>query len=267
MVAIPTFQLGDSITDAQRDALNEVGAIRFKGVASPEEVRQIQAAVDRLSDHWVQTERDKVNGVPIKYGTHPDGSQYVQRFAFSSQHSDVIQSFVLDPRFESVRRLCGEDCRVGVDEKDGVVINHYRNEPGSRYKALGWHTDGLRDLFYGRLPGPMWNVGFYIDDSPREKGALRLIPGSHRQGFWSMLTRKRYFLDHGDDPEEVCLEAEAGDLTIHDGRLWHRVGRAELEGEASMRRTMYVPYISGPYEPKTDSSPTPLYHYLQWITG
>ena len=113
------------------------------------------------------------------------------------------------------------------------------------------------------------SVGKPIYDEPttKESGALRLIPGSHRQGFWSMLTRKRYFLDHGDDPEEVCLEAEAGDLTIHDGRLWHRVGRAELEGEASMRRTMYVPYISGPYEPKTDSSPTPLYHYLQWITG
>src|SRR5262249_57843899 len=111
------------------------------------------------------------------------------------------------------------------------------------------------------------NVGFYLDDSPLAKGGLRVIPGSHEQGLWSMLTRKRYFLDHRPDPDEVAIEAEAGDLTIHDGRLWHRVARASETGEASRRRVMYLPLMNGPVKLKDDSSPTPFYFRLRKLAG
>lgn len=167
-----------------------------------------------------------------------------------------------DKRFEPIRQLVGADARVGEHEKDGVVITTYVNEPGSIYPQLGWHTDGLRDLFYLRMPQQMMNVGLHLDRCTRENGGLRLIPGSHKQGFWSMCFRKPYFVSHKPDPEEICVETEPGDLTIHDGRLWHRVARSRFEGEASLRRTMYVPYLTGPYEPKTEESPTPAYHAL-----
>jgi hypothetical protein len=264
---IPRFELREAKIDEWRRAFDDVGALHFPGVATPPEVRRLQEAADSVSDEMVRRAVDKVNGIPIKYGTHPDGRRYVQRAAFSTLFSDVIHDFVHDPRFEPVRELCGADARIGDREKDGVVINHYRNEPGSRYVRLGWHTDGLRDVFYGRLPGPMYNVGYYVDDSLADRGCLRFLPGSHRQGLLSMAFRKLYFLDHRDDPEEVMLEARAGDLTVHDGRLWHRVARASATGDASQRRTMYVPYLQGPYEPKDERSPTPLYHYLQRLTG
>lgn len=264
---IPTFTLSEEGLPQYRKALDEVGAVRFENFATAEEVVALQQAWQELSDDFVLHGRDVVNGIPIKYGQQPNGRRYVNRFAFSSLYSSVIREFIEDDRFELIRRLCGADIRIAQNEKDGVVINCYRNEPGSRYKALGWHTDGLRDIFYGRMPGPMYNVGYYFDDSPAEKGALRLIPGSHRQGLLSMLFKKPYFVDHRDDPEEVMLEAKAGDLTIHDGRLWHRVGRASVFGDASLRRTMYIPFLNGPYEPKDENSPTPLYHHLQRITG
>jgi hypothetical protein len=56
-------------------------------------------------------------------------------------------------------------------------------------------------------------------------------------------------------------------VTVHDGRLWHRVARATVTGDASQRRTLYVPYLKGPYEPKDEGSPTPFYHRLQRLTG
>lgn len=264
---IPTFELGDEITDEHRQALDEVGALVFKRFASPEQIAVLRDAWDALCHDFVEQGRTHVNGTPIKFGARPDGSRYVQRFAFASLFSDEIRAFVQSDRFEPVRHICGDDMRLGEDEKDGVVINCYRNEPGSRYKRLGWHTDGLRDVFLGQPLRPMYNVGLYLDDSPRAKGALRLIPGSHRQGRWSMVFRKWYFVDHSTDPDEVVLEADAGDLTIHDGRLWHRVAAAELEGEASTRRTMYLPFINGPYAPRTEKSRTPVYHRFQWITG
>jgi ectoine hydroxylase-related dioxygenase (phytanoyl-CoA dioxygenase family) len=136
---------------------------------------------------------------------------------------------------------------------------------------LGWHTDGLRDLFYLRLPGPMLNVGLHLDHCPAENGGLRLIPGSHRQGFWSMCFRKPYFVYHRPDPEEILVETQPGDLTLHDGRLWHRVAQSTRTGWPSLRRSIYVPYLRGEYAPKTESSPTPLYHHigrlLRWFRG
>ena len=61
-----------------------------------------------------------------------------------------------------------------------------------------------------------------------------------------MCFRKPYFVSHGEDPAEVCVETEPGDLTVHDGRLWHRVARSQLHGRASLRRSMYLPYLTGP---------------------
>jgi phytanoyl-CoA hydroxylase len=167
---------------------------------------------------------------------------------------------VRDPRFLPIRELIGKDTRVGDREKDGVVVNRYLNAPGSVHPKLGWHTDGLRDLFYLRMPKQMLNIGLHFDRVRAEDGGLRLLPGTHTQGFLSMCFRKRYFVDHTPDPDEIAIETEPGDLTVHDGRLWHRVQLSPHTGARSIRRTMYVPYLTDAYQPKNDRSPMPLYH-------
>jgi ectoine hydroxylase-related dioxygenase (phytanoyl-CoA dioxygenase family) len=77
-----------------------------------------------------------------------------------------------------------------------------------------------------------------------------------------MCFRKPYFVSHRPDPDEFVVETQPGDLTVHDGRLWHRVARSQRTGPASLRRSMYVPYLTGPYEPKNERSRTPAYHHL-----
>jgi ectoine hydroxylase-related dioxygenase (phytanoyl-CoA dioxygenase family) len=112
----------------------------------------------------------------------------------------------------------------------------------------------------------MLNIGLHLDRCTTVNGGLRLIPGSHTQGFLSMCFRKPYFVWHRPDPAEHCVETEPGDLTVHDGRLWHRVARSTLGGADSLRRSMYLPYLTGPYEPKSEASPTPAYHRLgEWL--
>ena len=197
---------------------------------------------------------------PALQGKTDVGRPRIHRFPFTSCFSDPIKTFVRDDRFAPIRSLIGDDTRVGDREKDGVVINRYINEPGSVYPRLGWHTDGLRDLFYLRMPKRMLNIGLHFDRITREDGGLRLIPGSHEQGFLSMAFRKLYFLSHAPDPKEVAVETEPGDLTVHDGRLWHRAG-VRIHGERSLRRSMYVPYLTDAYEPKSEASRTPLYHH------
>ena len=147
-------------------------------------------------------------------------------------------------------------------KKTGVVVNRYINVPGTAHARLGWHTDGLRDLFYGRMPKQMLNVGLHFDRIKEEDGGLRVIPGTHRQGFLEMLARKPYFVSHKADPKEHVIETEVGDMTVHDGRLWHRVEASPHVGLRSLRRSMYVPYLTDEYEPKNEQSKTPAYHYL-----
>jgi phytanoyl-CoA hydroxylase len=255
------FRLGSEITPQQAAFLELHGFLHFSGVASADEVAAIASELARIEALWRGEGRRWVNGVPIFWG-RCDGLPVVQRFAFASLFSETIRRFVHDPRFEPIRRLVGEDARVGDREKDGVVVNRYLNQPGSVSSRLGWHTDGLRDLFYLRLPQPMWNVGLHLDECPAESGGLRLIPGSHLQGFASMCFRKAYFVSHAPDPEEFAVETQPGDLTLHDGRLWHRVARSQRSGAASLRRSLYVPYLTGPYEPKHEGSGTPGYHHL-----
>lgn len=254
------FTLRGPLDAEQREFLDTYGYIHFGGFATPSEIAMIRDELGRIESAWIAEQRQTVNGIPIRYGTRPDGSRYVNRFAFTSLFSPRLRDFLADERWEAVRAACGEQFRLGQQEKDGVVVNQFINQPGSRYKRLGWHVDALRDLFYGRLPQPMLNVGLYLDDSYRDKGALRILPGSHKQGLRHMLFGKLHFFDHRDDPREIILEADAGDLTFHDGRTWHRVGKAQTTGLASLRRTMYLPFLTGPFEPKSEASRMPLYH-------
>lgn len=240
--------------------LGQHGFIRFRNFATMEEIETLRSELARIEKEWIAEGREMVNGIPIKYGLNENDEKFVNRFAFTSQFSPWLSTWLKDDRWELVRRICGSDFRIGENEKDGVVVNHFINVPGSNYTKLGWHIDALRDVFYGKLPQPMWNVGLYIDDSHADKGALRLIPGTHEQGLLGMFFGKRHFMDHEYDPREYIVEADAGDLTLHDGRLWHRVGQALVSGAASRRRTMYIPFLNGDVETKSESSKTPFYH-------
>ena len=255
------FELGDEITPEQAAFLDTHGFIIFSQVASPEEVRMISDELDRIEEGWFSEDRKWVRGIPVFVGKLPGGKRYVQRFTFASTFSERIKAFVRDARFEPIRRIVGEDARVGDEECDGVVVNRYMNVPGSVH-FVGWHTDGLRELLYGRMPSQMFNIGLHLDECPADNGGLRLIPGTHKQGAWDMLFRKRYFVSHDDDPDEIVVETKPGDLTVHDGRLWHRVAKGTRTGETSLRRSMYVPYLTGPYAPKDENSSTPFYHHI-----
>jgi hypothetical protein len=262
------FALGPTVTDEQRAFLDRHGFLHFSRVATAGEVAMIVGEMGRIEAEWRASGRTRVFGIPLFFGTDHEGRPFLQRLAFTSVFSEEIRAFIRDPRFAPILGLVGDDARIGDAEKDGVVINRYLNVPGSVYPRLGWHTDGLRDLFYGRMPQRMLNIGLHLDRCTRDNGGLRLIPGSHTQGFWSLCLRKPYFVSHGEDRDEICVETEPGDLTVHDGRLWHRVARSQHEGAASLRRSMYLPYLTGPYEPKSDASPTPFYHRLgEWMRG
>jgi phytanoyl-CoA hydroxylase len=254
------FRLRDRVTPVQQGFLDVHGYLVFDRVASEEEVARLKDEAARVQDRLLAEGRTQVNGIPVWVGKDPDGNPFVQRLAFTSLFSEWLAAFVRDARFEPVRMLVGEGARLGDREKDGVVLNRYLRAPGSLRPGLGWHTDGLRDVFYNRrMPGPQLNVGLHLDRIRPEDGGLRIIPGSHRQGLAGLLFRKVYFVSHAPDPEEVAVETWPGDLTVHDGRTWHRVQASPRTGWESLRHSLYVPYVTDAYQPKDETTKTMLY--------
>lgn len=253
------FTLGHKITSEQKEFFNQNGFIHFKNFIRQETVSDIVNASLQVQQQWIANQKTKVNGIPIKYGKDLDGSAIVQRFAFVNQHHPLFAELTHDPRFETLLELIGPGARLGTEEKDGMVLNHYVNGHESKFTQMGWHTDGLRDIFHGQKLNPMLNVGIHLSTLTPENGGLRILPGTHKQSLYQMLFRKKYFLDNNADANEVAIVPEAGDLTIHDGRLWHRVAQSAVIGEESRRRVIYLPIIAGKYEPKNEQSPTAFY--------
>jgi len=255
----PKFTLSDKITTEQKNFFDEHGYIHFKEVFKPETVQAIINGSKEVEQKWIGQGLTKINGVPIKFGKDLNGDPIVQRFAFINQHHPIFKEILLDPRITALLQFIGPGARLGENEKDGMVFNHYVNHPNSKFTQMGWHTDGLRDLFYGLKLNPMLNVGFHLSNLKLENGGLRIIPGTHKQSLYNMLFRKRYFLDNTPDPEEIAIVPSAGDVTVHDGRLWHRVQKSSVVGEESRRRVIYMPIVAGKYQPKNEKSPTPIY--------
>lgn len=260
------FEFSSPLTAEQKEYFEEYGFLHFKGFIDSDRVALFRDEMRSIEERWIAAQVEKINGVPIKYGTDVDGRPIVQRFAFSSQYSKTLSDFLNNSRLHALFPLLGsqaENPRIGENEKDGLVINHYINASGSNFSKMGWHTDCLRDVFYGKKIQPMLNVGVHLTDALPDQSGLRLIPGTHKQNTVSLLTRKLYFFDHKPDKNEIGLQTKAGDLTVHDGRLWHRVAKSSVVGEQSRRQVMYIPIISGAYAIKNENSPTLFYQRFQ----
>jgi ectoine hydroxylase-related dioxygenase (phytanoyl-CoA dioxygenase family) len=260
--------LESTLTPEQKEFFDTYGFLHFKNFVDKELVKEMLKESERIQEEWIREEKKMVNGVPIKYGTDVNGKKIVQRFAFLNKYSPIFDNFLKEPRLKALFELIGApDSRIGENEKDGLVFNHYVNSSESNYSQLGWHTDALRDIFYGNKIMPMLNVGLHMDYSSTDNGGLRILPGTHNKGIRTLLFKKFYFLSHKADKSELGLNVEPGDLTVHDGRLWHRVAQSPHIGEKSRRRVMYVPIITGKFQPRGEESKPLFYQRLMSLTN
>ena len=258
------FQLKDQITPEQQAYLHQYGYLHFTQVLNQDEIQMVKQVQDQLQEKWLQEGVKEIRGVPLFFGPGLEQETKIYRLPFCSEFSSELRQLLDDCRFNPIKSLVGEDVRVGHSEQDGVIMNQYINGDQSIHPRLGWHTDGLRDLFYFRMPQQMLNFGLHLDRITTREGGLRILPKTHHQGLISMMFKKPYFIWHKPDAREFCVETEPGDMTIHDGRLWHRVAQSTQKG--SVRRSLYVPYVTGsPVIRQQGSKPT-LYHRLgRWI--
>jgi len=262
----PKFTLGSTFTKEQIDFFNKYGFVHFTGVFSPQEVSELIDGYNDASKKLIASKDKMVNGIPVIFGHDENGQRIVQRFPHTSKYSDRLHQMVLDDRIQRLKNLLKyKSARIAEEERDGVVFNHYVNSKHSRFKHMGWHTDSLREVFYLKKVYPMLNIGVYLDKSSEINGGLRVIPGTHKQNLWGMLFHKTYYRSFKEDKDEVLVVADPGDVVIHHGQMWHRVGHSDFKDEVSRRRIMYIPILAGPKQKKMPNGKkkTPIYHHLQ----
>lgn len=259
----PRFTLDDELSGEQIQFFNANGYIHFKKFITPLQVQEILDALAVLQKKWVDQDVKQVNGIPIRYGFDDKHNKIVHRFAFTSLHCDEVHQLLKSPKLKALVKLLNmPGARIAENEKDGVVVNQYINAGSSKMKQMGWHTDSLRDIFYAQKVMPMLNVGICLTDSKKEQGGLKVLPGTHKQTLYNMLFKKPYYVNNEPDKNEVSIETDAGDLTVHHGHIWHRVATAPVTGRVSRRISMYIPIVCGKYMPKHEKSLTPFYHRM-----
>jgi ectoine hydroxylase-related dioxygenase (phytanoyl-CoA dioxygenase family) len=257
----PGFILGEKLTSEQLEFFDKNGVIIFRNFIPKETVKLFISETERIEKQLLEEGKEKINGVPLKFGKDENGNKIIQRLCFLSLFSDPLHQLLQDPRIAAlIGFLYPYEGRIAEKEKDGLILNHYVRFPNSAFTQMGWHTDSPRDLFLGQKIMPMLNVGIHLDDCPFENGGLRVLPGTHKQNILKLLFGKKYFIDNNPDEREMGFDINAGDLTVHDGRLWHRAQQSPHYGEASRRRVLYLPIVTGKYMPKHEKSKTPFYH-------
>ncbi len=256
------FEFTGKLTAEHHAFYQAFGYLHFKHVFKAETIKSIRASIHQAQATILKEDIRMMNGVPIIFGEKPDGTLIPQRIPYLQLFSEDLNQFIHSSAAKELTTLIPNG-RIGTNERDGVIVNHFLNNPKSNMRCLAWHTDSLRDLFYLEKIRPMLNVGIHVSPSRRDCG-LYVLPGTHNQSLFSTLFRKIHFVSNKPDKHEVYIAAEPGDLTLHDGRLWHRATAPAAENN-DYRQSIYFPILCGSVKEKTERSRPPL--YLRFAPG
>ena len=178
--------------------------------------------------------REFERGLDAAYADKPfDGSERHTRI-LTGADTPFFAHLPEDPRlYEIAEQLYGDDCIAMTSD-----ANRYVGD-------TRWHPDHGIDASkdcYGI------KFAYYLDPVDAETGALRVIPGSHKNALYSDIDEKikSLDLDIRDLPSHVC-RSEPGDLMAFDVRLWHASC-----GGSSGRRMCTVVYYKNPETPEEE---------------
>jgi hypothetical protein len=140
---------------------------------------------------------------------------------------------------EVAQSLCGPDFVPTFEALVVKQVNGGANVP--------WHQDAVHPR-----TARIFNYGLYLDHSRDGEGALRVIPGSHRQAQDICGSASVY---GWEPPGAVTLEVGPGDVLLHDVMLVH--GSPQVTSNR-LRRTVYLEFRAarqildeGPWDRRT----------------
>ena len=223
----------------QREELITQGYTQFSGILSPEMLNRLREVTDALLRDDTTRDKYRSQGSMIMTMAHP---LFAELIALPSALDALKQMGFPDPAFS-----------------DGYIISKPPLGP-----RLFWHYDWFawQDARSYDSPPPQVFFMYYLTDTNRENGCLRVIPGSHlrHNPLHDLLDEphsgnlgKAANMDtpeFSDRPDEVDVPVKAGDLLIGDARLLH----AAHSNQTNEQRTLITLW----YQPQLETLPEPM---------
>ena len=140
---------------------------------------------------------------------------------------EVFDEVYMHPRvLPLVEHLLGDDFRLSS-------LNV--RSPGKDGPMQGMHVD----FPFAARPGSYYacNVLFLLDDMDATNGATRVIPGTHTSGTMPQHGMEDIRADH---PDQIVIEAAAGDALLLNGHVWHGGTVNHSGGSRTLIQCYYV---------------------------
>jgi len=147
------------------------------------------------------------------------------QIGLQARHLDeeFIWQMATDPRIvDAMQEVMGDDIML-------LSTHFFCKYPDPEAKKfVAWHQDVT---YWGLQPPEAHTAWVAVDDSDPENGCMRVIPGSHKNGIathgesaqeGNLLSINQEIPDELVDTSQAFdLELKAGQLSIHDGQLFH----------------------------------------------
>jgi ectoine hydroxylase-related dioxygenase (phytanoyl-CoA dioxygenase family) len=218
----------DTLTDAERRALDDDGYVILPGVIDAE---------------WLDAMRDRYEYLMEKEGASAGKEVHqekgTRRLSDLANKGEVFDSVYTNPRLLAcVRHVLQRDFKLSA-------LNARDAEPGQGHQALhgDWGYEG-RDEATGGARFHVVNSVWLLDDFTSENGATRLVPGTHKlAGSVS---------DHVEDPlaahpDEKLLIAPAGSVAVFNAHVWH----GGTQNRTQTTRRAFFPYFTAREHPQS----------------
>jgi ectoine hydroxylase-related dioxygenase (phytanoyl-CoA dioxygenase family) len=200
------------LSDEQKTFYAENGYVLVPGLLTPEEAESYRQEV-----HTLMERLSAIRNIDATWGSAKDIAGGAQT---SLLHCHDVQ-------FQSAAfaRLIVDERLTGVATDiigPNVQLHHTKSfiKPPEKGSPFPLHQDAP---FFPHDKHSMIAVILHFDDAPLEKGCVRVVPGSHKQGILPHIPAGGYHLDPAEYPVESAtpIPARAGDalffsyLTIH----------------------------------------------------
>src|SRR6266478_5875299 len=120
---IPDFTLGSELTQEQTCFFDRNGVVVFRNFLSETQIELYLSETQRIEKQWLDEGREKVNGIPLKFGKDENGNKMIQRSCFLSLYSQHLQEMLSDQRLTALLQLMKPfEGRISPTEKDGLVF-------------------------------------------------------------------------------------------------------------------------------------------------
>lgn len=216
--------------DVLKNQLIEDGYCHVPDVAPLDLIEKIRGSADALADAVPEEEK--------QLRRHQGSIISVY------EHEEMLPIIMLPAAIDVLRNLGYPNPRF----YSGYIIS----KPPEMAPPLYWHQDGIlwnQPVSYTDTPHQFFLM-YYLIDTNRENGCLRVIPGSHlrRHRLHRFPHKTQYEDDHHpalqEDTDELDVPVKVGDLVIGDARLLH----SAHPNHSNQRRTVITLWFCPTFE-------------------